>query len=254
MENIANIEFLRNRFQRVNNYYGKKGLSPQLSLIRIEENLVNGQGVYNFDLKKENTSAVERNLKRNDLFVTLALGVGTRIEIIEKPNSTLVDFSPRICYPLQSSGTGPAEGAIGFATEDINAMYNGTLYIATGTTVNFNDLPMNLFLSKEDRERIYQYNPSGQTQYIFNGGKKYAFENQLKTMAEEITFSGTQDHVVKVSFPTFATSDYQAIDPTAGSGTNTYQSKIVFLALGYRVVGGTQPQYNEASNPYADCI
>ena len=73
MKNIVNIEFARKRFDKVKSYYAPKGLAPQLSQLRIETDIVDGQGTYEFDLKKENLSVVENGLKRNDLFVCLGI-------------------------------------------------------------------------------------------------------------------------------------------------------------------------------------
>lgn len=247
MFKISDINFDRARFDKVNRYYGAQGLAPQLSLIRIEEDLVNGQGNYSFDLKKENISAVEKNLKRNDLFVTLAIGVALRIEDELHPNISVPMFAPH--KAITATNAGVTDVVVpGFATDDINALYNGKLYIATGTTVNFADMPLALFLKNKGVDDL---------NYKIN---HFNFENDLKAMAEEIIFSGTQDHRIEVSFPTFAQSDYsaaQTIDASGGGdpviGKN-FKSKLVFLALGYRVVGGTLPEYRKIENPYKDCI
>lgn len=213
MKNIANIEFLRGRFDKVLKYYGPKGLAPQLSQIRIEEKLVNGKSNYSFNIKKENLDQCEHNLKRNDLFVVLGIGVFLRSEVVAKPG-----IAPLETYP----------GA-GFTTKDIEALYNGSLYISTGTTVNIEDMPTALF------------------RVVPEAATEFNFENSLKTMAEEIVFAGTQDHQVKVSFPNYAASDF--------SGAEGVENRLVFVAYGYRVVGGTNEQYrNDPANPYKGCL
>lgn len=244
---ITDINFQRARFDKIASFYKDKGLAPQLSLLRIEEDLVNGQGVYSFDLKKENISPVEKNLKRNDLFVTLALGVALRIEDTEKPNTTVPMFAPFKAV-ADVNGNDRAIIVPGFETDDIKALYNGALSITTGTTVNFQDMPCSLFLKDKGVDDL---------NFKIN---HYNFENDLKQMAEEIIFSGTQDHEIRVSFPTFAQSNYNALqtltddDPNDPIVGNNYKSKIVFMALGYRVVGGTLPSYRVDENPYKNCI
>lgn len=233
MLNIANIEFARKRFEKVNNYYGAKGLAPQLSLLRIEETLVNGQGVYNFDLKKEtgSLSVVESNLKRNDLFVTLALGVFLRVDNTAKPG-----VNQLMTYPLIKADATAA--GIGFTTSDIESLYNGKLYVATGNTVNIADMPTMLF------KKVGQAADAA-SQPVFD------FKNDLCDMAEEIVFAGTQDHKIQVSFPTFAAADYSSSAAANTAGV----SKICFTALGYRVVGGTEETYRtDSSNPYKGAI
>lgn len=258
MFTISDINFQRQRFEKVCSYYGKKGIAPQLSLLRIEENLQNGKGEYIFDLKKENISAVERNLKRNDLFVTLAIGVALRIENSERPFVNTPMFDAVVSSYV--TGTDTREPIVeGFKTSDINALYNGSLYISTGTTVNFQDMPLALF--KRSQGTNVTNNQENEFSAIQAKSGKFNFENDLKAMAEEIIFSGTQDHTIKINFPTFPTSDYQALqtgdriaDESDFTDRDNRQSKVVFMALGYRVIGGTLPSYREDANPYKDCI
>lgn len=233
-----NIEFVRKRFDGPLAYYGAKGIAPEISMIRIDEELVNGQGVYNFNLKKEILDASEKNLKRNDLFIVVGMGVFLTLKDSTKPGT-------EVLYPfVQKENT--TAGIPGFKTDDIEALYNGELHIATGTTVNINAMPMQLF------KRV----PCRQTELLNNGqalvsnGVKPSIDldRDLQLMAEELVFAGTQDHKVQVSFPTFASSDYT----TSAANTKGYVS---FIAVGYRVIGGTSETYkNDPTNPYADCI
>ena len=232
------INFQRNRFEHLR-YYAEKGIPAELSLIRIDEPLVNGQGVYNFNLKKENLSASESNLKRNDLFVCLGLGVFLTVKDSTKPGTEQL-----LTYALQEN---TSAGIVGFKTQDINALYNGFLHITTGTTVNFNALPCGLF------ERIPCYQPElvydGSAGMIANGAKPaFDLNRDLQIMAEELVFAGTQDHKIQVSFPTFAAADYT-------SATSNCETYISFVALGYRVIGGTSETYkNDKTNPFASAI
>lgn len=256
MLSISNIQFVRDRFEKVNNYYGKKGLSPQLSLLRIEEDLVDGQGLYEFNIRKENLSPVERNLKRNDLFVTIAMGIATRIENPSKPNISVPNFSPIMGQVYDNSGTKTILSE-GFETSDIMALYNGSLRITTGTTVNFEDMPTALFLQQQsdDITKTSTSNAAFKANEIRS--KIFDFESQLKTMSEEMTFAGTQDHKISVNFPTFAGAKYGAVQAgTSASPTTNYKTKIIFLALGFRVLGGTEQEYkmDEKHNPYSICI
>lgn len=244
---ISSIDFRRARFEKINEYYGKKqGLAPQLSIIRIEEELKDGKGTYTFDLKKRSLSASEKDLKRNDLFVVNKLGLALLIEDEDKPGITVPMFDAEKAV-FTTSGSAVTIDKYGFKTEDIKALYNGSLYIATGTTVNFADLPCGLFL------RSHGYN-AGSALEERNG--RFNLEDCLCSMAEELVLAGTQDHTITVTFPTFPTSDYSALQGKDANGdVNTHiVSKIVFIAEGYRVVGGTLEKYKEKGNPYADCI
>ena len=239
---ISSINFDRQRFEKVCGYYGKQGIAPQPSLLRIEQDLVNGQGTYEFDLKKENISKVESNLKRNDLFVVISMGVAVRIEDSEHPFVNVPMFAPhKAILDEESKVIVP-----GFKTDDIKALYNGSLYLSTGTTVNFADMPTALFLKDKGTDDL---------NLKIN---HFDFENDLRSMPEEVIFAGTQDHKITVTFPTFAASDYTAQQTLLDDDPETYgenfKSKIVFLAYGYRVVGGTLEKYKEDGNPYKNCI
>lgn len=247
---VNTTEFFRRRFDRLNAYYGAKGIAPQLSMLRIEEDLVNGQGVYNFNIKKEPISGAESNLKRNDLFVCLAIGLATRVDDGAKPNVSVPDFSPRLAT-VTTSGSAVTIVTPGFETDDVRALYNGSMFIQTGNIVNFADLPTSLFL----RQQSDDFTLSASDHAVRS--KKFNLEDDLKTMAEELVFAGTQEHTIKVSFPTYAAANYaaqQAKDANGDVITNN-KSKLIFLALGYRVVGGTAEQYRQdENNPYAGMI
>lgn len=250
MLNVADIKFLRTRFERPNNYYGQQGLAPQLSLLRIEEDLVNGKGVYEFDLKKQILSGVESNLKRNDLFITCSMGIATRIEDEDRPNVLVPNFSPQIA-DTTASGSAVTVNVPGFQTDDILALYNGSVFIQTGNIVNFSDLPTALFLKQQSDDTTII--PTGKA--IRN--KVFIFENDLRTMAEEIVIAGTQDHTIKVSFPTYSGSDYSAAQAKDANGDviSHYKTKICLFILGYRIVNGTSQKYkDDKNNPYADFI
>ena len=241
MRHNTNIEFQRARFDKINNYYGKKcGLPPSFSQIRIEETLINGQGVYDINLKKEILKAWEKNMKRNDLFVVTHLGVFLAIHQNAKPGvETLL--------PYAFSGGGDVE-LPSFDTLDINALYNGSLKMETGNVVNLDDFPLAVFKKVPQKQPSIIALDDGEGSTVGNLAQP-AFDllELCHPMAEEITLAGTQDHKITISFPTFPTSNY-------GSGAGN-ESKLVFIALGYKVTGGTGEKYkNDAANPYAGAI
>lgn len=253
---ILNLEFTRKRFDEILGYYGPKGLAPELSQIRIEQPLVNGQGTYSFDLKKENIGVTEQNLKRNDLFVVTHIGIFPRVDITAKPG-----VAPLLTYPILENATA---GIVGFKTKDLNGLYAGNLYIATGPTVNVEDMPLSMFnrVPRTQPEIIPYVASSADSNeaagtaktitntlgYKSNGIEpEFCYDDAMVPMTERLAFAGTQDHKIKVSFPTFAAADYST--STVGATTN-----LVFVAFGYKVPGGTDPKYNEPSNPFAAAL
>lgn len=262
--NVAPIDFWRKRFEKASAFYTNEGIAPQKSYIRIENNLVNGTGVYEFNLRKENLSKVERNLRRNDLFIVCQMGVYLRIE-----DNNKAGVLPPLFYPKQGRATiTPADtsthvGRIqaltetGFQTSDIDALYNGSLFVQTGTIVNFEAIPASLFKA----ESAGIVGTEGNYDKAVNNG--FNLENQLLSMSEELILAGTQDHKIQISFPTFGGANYQALqDGHDTSDTDTtfvansdYQSKIGFMAIGYLIPGGTDDVYKQnPANPYRKAI
>lgn len=250
---IQNLEFTRKRFEEILSFYGKQGLAPEFSQIRIENTLVDGQGVYRFDLKKENVGVTEQNIKRNDLFVVTHVGIFLRVDLTTKPG-----VAPLLTYPLLENTTA---GIVGFKTKDINGLYAGKLYIATGSTVNVEDMPLSIFNRVPSAQpEIIPYVASaadsneaaGTAKTITNtlGYKnngvdpEFSADDAMFPLAERLAFAGTQDHKVEVSFPTFASADY-------ASATANTSTKLVFIAYGYKVPGGTDPKFRVAENPFA---
>ncbi len=218
MNNTVNIEFLRKRYDKLFEFYNQQGLPPAISQIRIEHELINGRGSYTFNLKKENTGLTEQNMKRNDLLVVLGLSVFLSIEDPAKPGKEkLLSYVP--------------VGDNGFKTDDIEALYNGKFYFATGTTVNIEDMPTMLF----KRVKTTQVSDTQQGEF--------SLMDDIHMMAETLAIAGTQDHTVTVTFPSFATANYAANDETK-------KTKLVFIALAYKVPGGTSEQFRiDPANP-----
>lgn len=222
MDHIIKLSDTREVFDKLNAYYGAQGLNPEFSQIRIETPLVNGQGVYDINIKKENLSVTEQGLRRNDLFVASSLGF----------YFTFADASKPAVESLYTYAKVGAESVEGFATNDIQAFYNGTFYLQTGTIVNLEDLPLSLF------EKRSQY----QGDLI-----EFDLQKEQVSLAERFVFAGTQDHTLRVSFPSYAGSNYASYDGET-------QSKLVFIALGYKVAGGTGEKFRVDSNPFYSMI
>lgn len=262
MLNVASIEFQRKRFERAFSYYGAKGIPPQLSFLRIEENLVDGNGMYDFNLRKENLANYERNLRRNDLFLVLGLAIFLRIEDEDKEGVLPIQFYAKEGRVTKTPATvsDPAVYTLdeyGFKTGDIQSVYNGKLFIQTGTTVNFEALPTSLFNKESAGIKGSQAN------YTKDVNNAVDVQSSLLTMSEELILAGTQDHKIQLTFPAYNGSDFSAAQ--AGNGTSTsddtiiptthFKSKIGFYALGYLIPGGTNDTYkNDPTNPYADAI
>lgn len=244
-------------------YYGGQGISPENGILRIEKALVTGTGKYVFDIKKEVSSLglAERSITRNDLFITTHLLVGLTLEANAKPGQ-----SPILTYPLLGAASLPS-GVVGFATRDIEGLYNGGLSIKTNQTVNVSDLPL-LWFRKVPRTQ------PGKAPYIASStntnqaaGTATAITNTVAFAAndnipefdltdaaimlpEEILFAGNQNHTIEINFPCASNSDFRELGDSTSNAAAVYTPKIVFQAFGYRVPGGADEKYKVQNNPY----
>lgn len=259
--NITPIEFARRRFVELNEYYGKQGIPPQTSFLRIEEKLVGGKGNYQFNLQKENLSELERGLDRNDLFVVLGASIYLRIEDKDRDGVLPPHFFAKKGRVTITPATvsDPAVYTLdeyGFLTDDINALYNGNLLIQTGTVVNFQAIPTALF--KKQSAGIV----GTQANYVKDVNNAFDLQDSLYVLPERLSLAGTQNHKIQLSFPSFNGSDYSAAQ--AGNGTSTsddtiiptthYETKVGLYMLGYLVPGGTDDRFRKAENPFSDVI
>lgn len=253
------INFNRDRVKALFDYYGGKGISPEQSMIRIEKAFVAGQGKYDFNIKKETPTGAEQAINRNDLFLVTHLLVAHMIEVDAKPGQ-----APLLSYGLQSGDHLPAHVS-GYTTSDIDALYNGSLLIKTGQVVNVSALPLiNFRKVPQTQPQQLPYIASATdsnaaagtpiaiantVDYVSNGiMPEFDLSDLALQMTERIVFAGTQDHKVEISFPCAAAA-------TFASATANTTPKLVFMAFGYKVPGGTSETFkNDAANPFKDVI
>lgn len=238
----TNIDFNKDRVKQLIDYYGAKGISPEQAQIRIETALENGKGKYQFNLKKEILSGAEQNIQRNDLFVLTHLLIALSVEVDAKPGQNSL-----LTYPL-IEGLNVPTLVNAFTTRDIEALYNGFLSIKTGQVVNVSALPLINFRKVPAVQPLALLQPSDDA-VVSNGAiPEFDLSDVALQMTERIIFAGTQDHKVEIEFPTDSTSDFSTA--TADSTT-----KVVFIALGYKVPGGTSEEFkNDKSNPFRNAI
>lgn len=232
MKSTRNIQFNRDRFDKGNRFYGKQGIAAQTAQLRIEVPTVKGKGVYDFDIKKEVKRISEKILKRNDLFVVRAIGMGLMVEDPAMPG-----HAPLYSYPVIKGAAALAGGLKGLATATGThafAMYNGGISLKTGQQVNYSAFPTSEFLT------IPEVQASDTALPQFN------IADLLVELPEEIALAGTQDHRIQLEFPANANTDL-----SAEAGANSY---IVLVFEGWLYEGATNDKYKTGENPYRDVI
>lgn len=176
-----NIFFDRERFEKVQQWCKSHGVVPQISKLRVSEKLVNGQGNYRFDIKKEhaNTLVGEVGLDRNDLFIPFSLGLLLNIDAVEATGKT-----PLMSYPVLAS-----ENADGFLKSDIEGLYNGILTILFDQTEINASFPLELF------KHVPQTQP--QAGAIV---PEYDIQDILVPLAPAYYIQGTYDSKIAINF------------------------------------------------------
>jgi hypothetical protein len=230
---MSNIQFDRNRFDLLNNFYGKQGLVPQTSHLTFVEPFVNGKGNYTFKINRDRTSTshpIERYLLRNDVLAVKSLFIGIYIEPEVKPGHGVL-----YSYPVLT-GTLPA-GYDGLTTPDAEAVYNGNVEVKTGSVTNFAALPMRVFRNVPET----QSTGTASLQIPEINWDKVRFN-----LAESLKFVGTKDQYVNVSFNAVPSTTIQA---AAG-----FKAYLCLIADGWLIEGGTVSENKVEGNPLANVI
>lgn len=210
---MENIQFNRQKFDKVLNFFKPKGKYPQTSQIRVLVPFVKGKSFYDIDIKKAASHVLNRTLKDNDLFVVRALGIGLMVE-----DTTMPGHAPVLSYPMPDSANLPT-GIKGFVNQHAQVLYNGVLSIRTGQTVNYSGFPLAGF------EKVPQ-TQTGEAGVLPMLDEK----SLLQELPEELVFDGIKDYSIRVEYP--GTADTNIAGP---AGTVAY---LVFIAEGWLVEGG----------------
>lgn len=237
MKSTRNIQFNRDRFDKGNRFYGKQGIAAQTAQLRVEVPTVIGKGVYDFDIKKEVKRISEKMLKRNDLFVVRAIGMGLMVEDPAMPGHAPLYSYPVIVTEDQGDVVPLAGGLKGLAADTGNhafALYNGGISLKTGQQVNYSAFPTSEFLTIPE------------VQASANNLPQFNQADILIELPEEIALAGTQDHRIQLEFPANASTNL-----SAEAGAASY---IVLVFEGWLYEGATNDKYKTGDNPYRDVI
>lgn len=242
MAKKTSIEFDRKRYEEALGFYGKQGLNPQYSYLRLELEFVKGKGTYEFRVDGTGLTSrpTEKYLKRNDLFVTKGISVGIMIEKDAEPG-----HAPVMYYPILQSDAIPA-GYQGLSNTHAEALYNGILEIITGQTSNIGSFPMDEFRVVPEAQPISMVNAAGSALVPTGRIPQWNTEDVLVNLPERFAFAGTQDQKIRISFPATADTDIKA---AAG-----YSAYLVVMAKGWLVEGGTNAAFKVDANPFKNAI
>lgn len=212
----------------------KRGVFVQRTKLRMELPIQAGIGQYIFDLKKESlgNGLTTFALKRDDIVVPNAIGF--LIAISHKVNGTEVEelysFAPK------NDGTNPSVFPVGFQTDAIENLYNGFLNWTVGSTVAWENYPMEAFKKVFRQQGAYVLNSSDVA--VHEGIQpEHDIEKMLQPVLAKYYIAGTQDHQMTVNFPaaglTFPLCDKNGV-------TTDYTAKLVLYMDAFKIKNGTK--------------
>lgn len=213
---------------------GKRGVFVQRTKLRMELPIEPGVGQYIFDLKKESlgNGLTTFALKRDDIVVPNAIGF--LIAISHKVNGTEVEelysFAPK------NDGVNPSVFPVGFKTDQIENLYNGFLNWTVGSTVAWENYPMESF-KKVFRQQGAFVLDSADAAVAEGIQPEHEIERMLQPVLAKYFIAGTQDHQMTVNFPaaglTFPLCDKDGV-------TTDYTAKLVLYMDAFKIKNGTK--------------
>lgn len=213
---------------------GKRGVFVQRTKLRMELPIEPGVGQYIFDLKKESlgNGLTTFALKRDDIVVPNAIGF--LIAISHKVKGTEVEelysFAPK------NDGTNPSVFPVGFQTDQIENLYNGFLNWTVGSTVAWENYPMESF-KKVFRQQGAFVLDSADAAVAEGIQPEHEIERMLQPVLAKYFIAGTQDHQMTVNFPaaglTFPLCDKDGV-------TTDYTAKLVLYMDAFKIKNGTK--------------
>ena len=234
------IRFNRDRMLLGADFYGRYQITPQTGQIRIEMSLVEGQGTYEFDIKKKIKSGTEKIIRDNDLFISRAIGIALMVE-----SNTARGTAPLLSYPMINGAHLPA-GIKGFINSNPYVLYNGVVTMKTDQSVNMTGLPMTHFLHVPETQPVGMINSADDTLMSSGIQPQFNIDNILYELPEVLVIAGNHSTDFKVEAP--VVSGLQMATPEG------YTAKIVLIIEGWLFAAGANEKYKMGGNPWKESI
>ncbi len=210
------------------------GFVVQRSHLRLEAALANGRPNYRFELFPNATTArpTEKRLNRNDMFciTRIALGIAKYNPTSGAYGNFPLYFNPDPNYFLGVPGSGLPE------SECLNAVYNASVALKSGTTERIPPFLANPFRSVPERGYTFAVAPQLRPEH---GQMDEIPWFELEPL---VILSGQEDNVVSLDLP--AASDLGVLQGGINQSNAAVDTRnvAVFLLGGFVVSEGAQVQ------------
>lgn len=235
---MTQADITRERFVAVNNLAAGIGKFAEPSKIRIEVDLLDGVGRYNFDIKKTDIrNQREKSLDRNDVFIPNRWSVLLALQSTTNPSTEVL-----ASFPIINDGTNPSVHPVGFTNNNIEAMYNGSLSWTVDNTMLLSAYPTELFRKVPEQQGAFVLNSSDAA---VQEGIKVEWDMNKATdfITPKLTIPGTRDHQITLNFDaaglTFPVTD-------------GYKPVLVLYMDGFLIKSGGE--YVGGSNPFGASV
>lgn len=232
------VLFNRKRFEQVVIFCQENNITPEESIIRVAQPLLNGTGTYFFDIKSDavKTTYSQVGLNRNDAFVPFAMSVMIAFEEVDDRDiptgkAPLFSFAPKAGVAVP----------VGFKTRDIEALYNGTLQINFDQTVVNSSFPTLNFKHVPETQNVPVYNGTA----MVSTGIEPEFDvmDCMYPLAPNYIFKGNTDTKIRLDFN--ATGSVFDCAEAGNSETSTkYKPFLYFVMNGVLIKNGAEKATN----------
>lgn len=217
--NKSLVFFNRERFEKVVKWCQQNGVVPEESVLRVSEALQSGVGTYMFDVKNGKKAATDVVLNRNDLFIPFGMGL---FIAFDGSTSAGAPDGKGVLYPYApKAGT---NNPIGFANDDIDALYNGLMQISFGQVVINSSFPLINFKSIPETQNVAIYD--GTELVSANIQPDFDIYKALYPLAPAYYMQGTEDINIRIDFNATG-SDFTL---TAPSGTEVAPRLYLYMS------------------------
>lgn len=222
------------KWQSVQAWCAKNGITAQESMIRVAVPLKNGKGIYDFNILESNTRrAIDKTLNRNDLFIPYGMGMFIAFEEVDAQGN------PSGKAPLYSyAPKAGVQNEFGFIGRDIEALYNGELTISFGQTEVNRSFPMLNFKNVPETQPIGIYNGSA---FVDSGVQpEFSLDTALYQLVPNYYFAGTEAIKISAEFEATGSTFEVAAAATPTQATEDRVPFLYFYMSGVLVVNGAE--------------
>ena len=198
-------------------------LFPQSSYLRVDQVLSNGIGNYKFDPMRQNgqQGRYGQLLNRNDLFLAYGMGLFLTYELTANPGTavlatSLSDLIAKVKV-MGSTDTIPV---------DLQSVYNGSLRLQTGTTVNLEAFETSVFNISHQVA-----NSGNDTTAVVSLDSSVS--DEIFYTPEMIAFAGNKEQSFQLQFPCSNTAVFQPASSPKG------QIGLSLILFGFLVKNGS---------------